>query len=1045
MGMAGWSAADMMEALPSVLKLAKISGTDLATVSDIVTDDLTALGYSASYTADFVDILAGTITNSNTNVELFGKTLKNCGPIAGTLGVSMRDLSIAVGLMANSSVKGEKAGTALKNLMTNMAQPTEKMTKCIQQYGLAEAQTAIQNGQLIDGIKILKEKLQGLDAATQTSIITTLAGKEALSGVAALVNSTEQDFTKLQYAVDTSTKIGAKWATQLGIMDKETGKINLTNEEAVKRFDMMTAVLNETTQAAEFAGLSTQELGGIIQILGEDGEVSAEQVNDLLTVFTNLQNPTKAQAAAMKEYGIEVKKADDGTLNFSETIKGLYGKWDKMDEGQRKAMLSAMGLGNSYDELNELFSHTPGEVNSIIESLAACEGAADRFKEVVSGTAVAALKMLAANIADVAISAFEMLSGGLQKCTDALNEFFDDWRSMDKDNMPTWDGFELALGNLATKVEGAKPKIEKAVSGLFENLDRFVNGGSLDSILKIGTDIIDGICNGIEKAKQSGTLDSAIDGAIKKICTWIETNGPKVEKAGKTIMDSLRTGIENNKTEIGKALDTVIGVIDTWAKSSDKLDATMGTFADKMVDSLAQAVGRAVDKKKGEIWKELGSLLTPDEMPDFTKPSGLTGFGNILDWLLPDTTEPPKTAGEKIFGFAKDMGKKFLSWFTGESYAAEVEDSGLKTTDNYNKGLESGAEGTKSASELLGNTFGQGIVEAINNSKTAVTTAFTEMQNGARTAMVGMADIARNQFLNMSNIVRNQMVNCTDIVRNQAVNMANIFRNQFVNMANIARNQFVNVANIVRNQMVNSCNIVRNQCVNMANIFRNQFVSMANVARNQMVNVSNIVRNQAVAWSNIIRNQCQNARNALTSSMLSMAAVARTQMVNITNIVRNQAVAWANIVRSQSANMRGAMSSAFSGLAAVAARGMAACLATVRSYMAQIRAATAQTMTMNFRVNKTVTTTNVTKNVTQSLGSTMASIASNTVSLASPQAVTVGGSMGRSGLAAGATERQFTIYVPLSIDGRQIAKATAVYNEEQLAKLSTRNNRKRGE
>ena len=176
-----------------------------------------------------------------------------------------------------------------------------------------------------------------------------------------------------------------------------------------------------------------------------------------------------------------------------------------------------------------------------------------------------------------------------------------------------------------------------------------------------------------------------------------------------------------------------------------------------------------------------------------------------------------------------------------------------------------------------------------------------------------------------------------------------------------------------------------------------------------------------------------------------MAAVARTQMVNITNIVRNQAVAWANIVRSQSANMRGAMSSAFSGLAAVAARGMAACLATVRSYMAQIRAATAQTMTMNFRVNKTVTTTNVTKNVTQSLGSTMASIASNTVSLASPQAVTVGGSMGRSGLAAGATERQFTIYVPLSIDGRQIAKATAVYNEEQLAKLSTRNNRKRGE
>ncbi|WP_133142963.1 phage tail tape measure protein [Clostridioides difficile] len=67
---------------------------------DIVTDGLTALGMTANDTTEFVDVMAATITNSNTSVELMGETFKYIGSVGGALGVSMKDLSLATGLMA---------------------------------------------------------------------------------------------------------------------------------------------------------------------------------------------------------------------------------------------------------------------------------------------------------------------------------------------------------------------------------------------------------------------------------------------------------------------------------------------------------------------------------------------------------------------------------------------------------------------------------------------------------------------------------------------------------------------------------------------------------------------------------------------------------------------------------------------------------------------------------------------------------------------------------------------------------------------------------
>ena len=106
--MAGWSAKESIAGLPSVLRLAQISCTDLGTVSDIVTDVITAMGMQATDCGDMADMFTAAITSSNTNVEMLGNTMSYVAPIAGSLGVEFEDLALAAGLLADSGIKASK-------------------------------------------------------------------------------------------------------------------------------------------------------------------------------------------------------------------------------------------------------------------------------------------------------------------------------------------------------------------------------------------------------------------------------------------------------------------------------------------------------------------------------------------------------------------------------------------------------------------------------------------------------------------------------------------------------------------------------------------------------------------------------------------------------------------------------------------------------------------------------------------------------------------------------------------------------------------------
>ncbi|MCQ2308212.1 MAG: phage tail tape measure protein, partial [Bacteroidales bacterium] len=215
MAMAGWKTEDMLDGIEGVLNLAAASGTDLATTSDIVTDALTAMGYSAGDAGRLADVMAAASSNANTNVEMMGATFQYAAPIIGAMGYNMEDAAVAIGLMANAGIKGEKSGTALRSIMTRLAAPPKEAATAMEALGISITNADGSMKPLAEVMEILRQKFDGLGEAEQAQYAKQIAGQEAMSGLLAIVNAAPDDYEKLTEAVKNSNGAAEEMAATM--------------------------------------------------------------------------------------------------------------------------------------------------------------------------------------------------------------------------------------------------------------------------------------------------------------------------------------------------------------------------------------------------------------------------------------------------------------------------------------------------------------------------------------------------------------------------------------------------------------------------------------------------------------------------------------------------------------------------------------------------------------------------------------------------------------------------------------------------------------
>lgn len=283
MAMAGWKTEEMLNGIDGIMNLAAASGEDLALTSDIVTDALTAFGLQASDSAHFADVLAAASNSANTNVSMLGGSFKYVAPVAGALGYSIEDVSVALGLMANSGIKAEQAGTSMRAMLTRLAKPTKEVQEAFASLGM-DAADAIQNADgtmkpFSETMQILRDKMAGLSEAEKANVAAAIAGQEAMSGMLAIVNASDSDFEKLTSAIANADGTAQSMADTMNnnlngaitILKSATEGFGITLYEtfsgpAQKAIETLTGYVSQLTDAFSTGGLSglMDEMGNVV-------------------------------------------------------------------------------------------------------------------------------------------------------------------------------------------------------------------------------------------------------------------------------------------------------------------------------------------------------------------------------------------------------------------------------------------------------------------------------------------------------------------------------------------------------------------------------------------------------------------------------------------------------------------------------------------------------------------------------------------------------------------------------------------------------------
>ena len=655
--------------------------------------------------------------------------------------------------------------------------------------------------------------------------------------------------------------------------------------------------------------------------------------------------PTNKQLSFIKQFNLEGAQQDIVQGNLIEGLKKMKAALSGLTPQQQNAVISTIAGKEALSGISALLNTTESDLAELEGAIRNCDGAASEMAEKFDDTVKGALLGLSSAMQETVLQIFDKTKGSIKTVTKQLTEFFNILNGFSKEG--NGSGLADALSYLKNVSEGWGEAITNGLTQAIGAIDNFVNSDSLDNLLQVGTNIINGIANGIRNAADNGTLQSAITTAIQKIGTWFSENLETVVEVGKIIIDAISQGIRENSDLIGDII--------------------------KQVTDMQIEIDEAIAYEKGLLFGE--NFFTFFTKGIETKVSGwgatMSGF---FDGLTTDFAKNAK------MGIPTTNSKKKSNKKTSTSKKT--------VTDEVANQMNKGKVKTDKAASEIGKGISDNILKKLETMDAGDLKALNQEMKNLQDTVKSMSDGIGKSF----GLIR-------ESTRTEIVGMTNIFRNQFVNMTNIARNQMINVSNIIRNQAVNWANIIRNQVVNGRNSFTQQMMSMAAVARTQMVNVSNIIRNQSVNCANIIRNQAKNARDAFTSQMISMAKVASTQMGKVTK------------------SIRGAMSQASSGVNVNVSR-------TVSTNYAMGRALSANAL---YAANNASTA---------SLGGNMSTLASS-----ASYAMSTGGNGTSGGSSRGEGQE---LHMHVNVDGRELARASARYIDNELKAIAKRENRKRG-
>ena len=653
MAMAGWKTDQMLAAIGPLMNLAAAAGADLGTTSDIVTDAMTAFGYSATDTVKvvkdgvemevnavehFADVLAAASSNSNTNVTMLGESFKFAAPLAGALGYSVDDVAIALGLMANNGIKSSMAGTSLSRIIQNMAKPSEQTAAAMEALGVSlyndrgEAKSlreimgdfrsqAKKNGvdvaklaadvadlddQYASG-KITEEQytaqLEELTAGSGDFLknLTQLAGARGLPGLLAIMNATDEDFEKLCGAIDNAT--GSASEMKRVMLDNAKGDITLFK--------------------SALEGLEITLWG-----LAENGfRKVVQEATKYVDAFRNADKSTQLGALKMGALAAAIGPAMAGMGGLVAILPSLAKTFTAVSGPTALLAIGLLALGAAAIDSNNDIGKT------FVKGMDRAGQKVRQFGKDVEKQ----LPTITDNMGKFLTSLATGIANGLPGIIDGLTSIITTGIQAISANMPKIANVsQTIVTTLANSIKKNAPKIIPAVLDLLTNMATALISNIPVVLEGMGT-VISSIITSVSSADwgEIGTkLKTAIENAVKEAftvfkkgamgdkytedATWVQVGTAMIEN----IRDGITKAAKNSKDLLG---NLVLGKDyvpdDSWGtvagKIWNKITASMGTLLTSAGDLLKGMVlgdDYTADASWGtvatKIWEKIKTKIT---------------------------------------------------------------------------------------------------------------------------------------------------------------------------------------------------------------------------------------------------------------------------------------------------------------------------------------------------------------------------------------------------------------------------------------------------
>ena len=791
MAMAGWDASEMLSGMDGVLQLAAASGEDLALVSDIVTDNLTAFGLTAADTAHFSDVLAAAATNSNTSVSIMGETFKNCAAIAGSLNYSIDDVAVAVGLMANAGVKGSNAGTALKNTFNGLLSGVTLTGSALGEYEFTAVKA---DGTMKDFASTIEELRGCFDQMTEAERVENaqaIAGERTYNGLLAILNATDEEYASLSASIADCSGAAATMAAIK--LDNLNGELTLMNSawDALKTtigeqfipemrtlygvgtdvFSMLDGFVQQNPGLVKGFTLFIGVIGAAIAILTAYAAVTkiAAAATALLTAAIPGVNVIMGVTAAVAAvagaiYGI-VTAANAGVPSVKELTEAAQDMREAMDEANAtyeetatQTLATAQVAGVYIDKLEELEASLGDnasqnqEYQNILSLLARTvpelSAYIDEENHTIEGGTEALREHTEAWKKDAETQAYQ----------EYLNSLYDEYNAVMTESAEN----SIKLTQAQIKLETAERNREDALARMNELHQEAIDSGTAlsqeyydlqnaaygyDGEIRQAEKTIKNLNKAIdEDAEAVAAAEAEINGAEEAVArltdmTEEQTAASEAAAAQAAQLDSVISGVTEQMAALTEAygeaynaaLESISGQYDLW----DKAETVVATSAGSINSALESQI---------TYWQDYNANL--QSLTE--RSSDIAGLSDMIASFADGSQESVNAIAGMASASDADLSAMVANWQTlqEEQEAAAGSVSDLKTDftatmDELQEELAADIEamdlGTEAAES--GKATIQGFINGATAMQPQVEAAYTRIAQAAMAAIDSQLDI----------------------------------------------------------------------------------------------------------------------------------------------------------------------------------------------------------------------------------------------------------------------------------------------------------------